>query len=385
MYISTLPNLPLEHATVFLRVDLNVPMRNKKILDDYKLIKSLETIDYILQKKANIVLATHIGRPTGFDEELSTKNLLAWFKERHYDIAFEADIYSKDLQTFNYPTQIVLVENLRFFKEEQMHALQFAQMLKGMGSFYINDAFGTLHRDDVSVALLATLYSPEKKTFGFLVEKELNMLSTLKNNPPRPFSILIGGAKVKEKTEIMQSLIAQTDQIFIAPAISFAFMQQKNLEIGTSFIEENSVIVVDEFLETLKNYPTILYEPIDYLVEENNTYSNKKRTEFTKKSKGISIGEQTIELYCNALQKSKTILINGAFGFQDKPETLEPFFKILTSISQQNVVSVVCGGDSSGIARQLGFENKLSYLSTGGGSALAYLSNKKMPGLEALL
>lgn len=384
MYKSLLKEFNVHNKAVFLRADLNIPTHDNLILNDYKLKKTQATIDYLLQQQATIILATHIGRPTSATADLSTSILIPWFNNHGYDITFCSTIEQVSDAKKNSNNRIILLENLRFFLGEKENSVAFAQTLKSLADFYINDAFGTLHRHDASVDALPRLFAKQQKTFGFLVETELNALDKLKDNPQQPFTIIQGGAKMNEKVPLLHAFLHKANTIALCPAISFAFVKAQGYSVGKSFIEEDATTEAHKIMQQAANSATALYLPEDYLVEKNGYYQEVAATNFHEDDRGISIGAKSTDAICNRVRHSTTVLMNGVFGFLDKPTTLEPFKRIVECLAQAQCYSVICGSDTTAAVINLGFENKISYLSTGGGAALLFLSGQQMPGLIAL-
>ncbi len=246
--------IPLEtwdihNKWILLRIDANVPLENNQILDDNRLQEIVHTIDYILAKKGHIILLTHIGRPSAYEASLSTKNLMPWFAKK-YAITFAPTIDAiQPLKNDNPP--IILLENLRFFPEEKALSLPFAQHLASLADFYVNDAFGTLHRNHTSITLLANQFADNRKSMGFLVEKELRMLNALIYRHTHPSLIILGGAKLETKIPLINALIDYTDTLFIGPALSFTFMKSQGVPVGKSLVEDH---LIDLFISSRLSY-----------------------------------------------------------------------------------------------------------------------------------
>ena len=239
---SHLHTAELSDLRVFLRADLNVPLYEGHIQNDFRLKALRPTLDLLLKKKARVILATHIGRPQGFDKKLSTQVLVKWFENHNYPIAWVASLEQAHLQSEHLaPQTILLLENMRFYKGEQSQNQQeraaFAEQLKKLGDYYVNDAFALLHRDDTSITLLPQLYTKKHKTIGLLVERELDTLSDLFAKPKRPFMIIIGGGKVKDKLPFIEQLLDKVDIIMILPALVFTFLKAMGQEVGLSLVD----------------------------------------------------------------------------------------------------------------------------------------------------
>lgn len=383
---SKLSEFDINKKRVFLRADLNVPLDNGKIVDDFKIKSILSTIDLILHKGGKIILATHIDRPTGYDAKLSAKNLINWFINKGYKIEFESDIdkaYEKSLINFD---TILLLENLRFNKDEQTPQKEFAKKLAKLADYYVNDAFGVLHRNDTSITLLPELFDKNHKTIGLLIEKELIALEKLKE-PQHPFLLILGGAKIKDKLKILETLLNKLNSIALCPAIVFTFLKANGRNIGKSLIDDELLDFTIKLEHEAQEKKVKLIYPTDYLIAQDNLAGNLKvidANSFTNNDVGISIGPKSVELFIKEINEAKTIFFNGLPGFIERKETLENINKIFEAISNSKAYCVIGGGDSVAAAIILGYENKISHLSTGGGAVLYFLSNKELPGLKYL-
>ncbi len=381
MIHPTFSSWNMENKRVFLRADLNVPLSNGKIDNDFRLVSILPTIDFILKKQGCIVLATHIGRPQNKEPELSTQQLIPWFKQRGYSIQFIQDITT--IATLEIvPKQIFLLENLRFFPGEQTADIFFAKQLARTAHYYINDAFGTIHEHACSTTVLPYEFPENRRSIGLLIEKELRALSALKENPPHPFLAILGGGKIKDKIPLIQSLLHHVDTVALYPALCFSFLKALHKPIGKSFVD-------DTMLDTCKN---IILEaertgveyllPFDYQVAHNSVDGPLSYTdELTSDAMGISIGPKTVAEITTKINQAKTIFFNCAMGFADRPETEQSTKDIIDAIAQSSATTIIAGGDSVDIALHTKNYQLISHLSTGGGAALAYLSDAMLPGL----
>lgn len=371
VYHSTLPSWHLEEKRVFLRADLNVPLLHGQIEDDFKLHELIPTLNLLLEKKAKIILATHLGNPDQPQPELSTRYLLPWFVHQGFSIIFCSTLEHAYQESKKDPQTILLLENLRFYPGEKKSDAAFAQELKKLAHYYVNDAFGTLHRKDCSVFALPSLFEPNHKTFGLLIQKELNDAEKLVA-PKHPFCLILGGGKAEDKIPLIKTLLTKINYLLLCPGVDRALIQKSSeLEfIRTTAIKERITI---EF-------------PEDYLVGKSLTegpFVIKKSSELIPQDFAIRIGPETQKKYAALIRKSNTTFYNGLMGTLDNPESLAGVHALFTAM-QECDFALVGGGDSTAAARKLGFEKSL-HLSTGGGSLLAYLSNQKLPALEVLL
>lgn len=387
MIKTNLKNLNLTNKRVFLRADLNVPLKNGNILDDYRLKAILPTIDLIQKHGGKVILATHIDRPTEFNPELSTKNLINWFKDKGYQINFEPDLNKAYNESFTNWDNILLLENLRFFEGEQKHSKKFALELARLADFYVNDAFGLLHREDSSITLVPEFFEKNKRTIGLLIEKELNALNKLIKNAEHPFLLILGGGKVEDKIILIKNLLNKVNEIQLLPAIVFTFLKAQGKTVGQSLVAPDLLDCVASIEKDAAKKNVKLFFPKDYIIAKD-TFKGKlsilKRENFDNFENyfGISIGPKTAELFSQSINDAKTIFFNGLPGDLSRPETLENIKILFRAMANSKAYTYICGGDSVAAARILGFEKQIRHLSTGGGSVLTYLSGKELPGLK---
>ena len=384
---SKLPSWNIKNKRIFLRADLNVPLVNKKIANDFRLRSLLPTIDYILEHGGTIILATHIGRPQKYDPNLSTTILLPWFKKHGYNIVFEKNLDNAYQKSKTVDKQIILLENMRFFPAEKKNDSAFAQQLAQLGDFYVNDAFGTLHRADTSVTLAAQEFAPEKRTIGLLIEKELKMLNNLLHNPKKPFVLILGGGKVADKIPIIQNLLDKVDTILLCPAIVFTFLKAIGRPVGNSLVDNHILETCKTILKHVEQQNVSVMFPADFQVAQGNIdgpLAIVSANAITTKDIGISIGPQTMQTWEPIIKQAGTVFFNGSIGFSSKPATLNGMKAILHSMTQSGGTTIIAGGDSVAVTHNLGFFNQIDYLSTGGGATLAYLSGQELPGLTII-
>ncbi len=387
IFASPLPQTDLFQKRVFVQADLNVPLDKGQIVSDFRLQEILPTIDLILAKQGKIILATHIDRPQKYDPTLSTSNLVPWFEKKGYTITFESDLAKAHQKSFHDPKSILLLDNLRFYPGEKEKSESFAQQLAQLADFYVNDAFGTLARTDCSVLALPSLFSPEKRCYGLLIEKELRNAQKLLH-PVRPYTVLIGGNKLSDKIPLIYSLIPKIDTLILLPAVVFSFLKAAGKNIGASLVDPVLFEECKKILALAAHHKVTVFFPLDYRVCTNDKKSElivKDEHNFGKDDSGITIGPKTEQLLQKIILESKTIFYNGLMGFLDSPETLIGIKTIFTVMSQANGYSVIGGGDATAAAYGLGFKDKIGYLSTGGGALIAYLADQKMPALEILI
>lgn len=386
MIRSTLSSLPLAHRNVFLRVDANVPMIDGKIQSDFRLQALQPTIDFLLDNGAFVLLATHMGRPKQPSPEYSTQQLIPWFIQHNYPVVFAPTIADAQ-RLLNERNHMVLLENLRFFSGEQPASEQFAQELAQLAEYYVDDAFGTLHRADASIALLPRLFPAHKRTIGFLVEKEIRELSTLLHKPRAGYTLIVGGGKVATKTPLLLHYLKKVETIVLCPAIVFTFLKAMGQSVGNSLVDNEMLDTCMHIIQQARATGTVIIYPMDYQIAQHTLQGQLSYTsngEIPDSALGISIGPRSIEVVLEIIKKSTTIFYNGLMGIANRPESTLGTQKIIEAMATSTACTVVAGGDSVAIAEQLGLLHQISYLSTGGGSTIQFLSEEPLPGLIAL-
>lgn len=386
-YTSTLPSIPLQDMRVIVRADLNVPITDGIIVDDYRLEALRPTIDLILKKRGLITLITHIGRPKNQEPELSTKILVPWFAKHGYTVSWAANIAQAQSLIAKHQNSFVILENLRFYPEEKSKDLLFAQQLKTLGDFYVNDAFATLHRDDTSITMLPSLFSHDRKTIGLLVEKELNALDPLLTNPQKPYTVVLGGGKVHDKLPVIEHLLAHVSTILLCPALSNTVLKAMGQTTGISLVDQTALSLCNAIIQKAQELSIPLLYPLDYLIALdtiNGPLSYVDAEKFPARGLALSIGPRTVEHYASIIKNSRTIFFNAAMGFRAIPKSQQSGYDLLRAIASSSAYSVVGGGDSVAMVHEIGLEHSISFLSTGGGATLTYLSGKELPGLKAI-
>lgn len=384
---STIYDWKLKNKVVLLRIDANVPLDQGAILNDQRLVGSLATINLLLDKGSQIVLLSHLGRPHDHESELSTRQLIPWFYDTGYDIVF-ADSIEKAKKQLSLGHKIVLLENLRFFKEEQEPNLTFAKELASLGEYYVDDAFGTLHRNDSSITLLPTQFDTNHKSIGLLVEHELSMLDAFLKNIIQPFVLIIGGGKVADKIPLIESLLPKLSALMIGPGLVFTFLKTEGKSIGKSLVDNNSIALCQRIISRAEQLQVPIYYPLDYIVAEKCYEGELNLTDSDEISPcdvGISIGPKTAAQWSGQIGHAKTILLNGLMGSMNNPESLIYVNEVFKAISHNSkATSIIAGGDSVAAAYYFNVAQDISYLSTGGGVTLEYMSGHELPGLTAL-
>ena len=379
--------------TVLIRVDYNVPVENELVVDDYRILKSIPTIEYCLDQGAKVVLMSHMGRPKGkIDDKLSlipAGEKLAELLEM--PIKFSEDCISEDSIDVSRNLkdgEIHLLENLRFYNEETENSSDFSSQLAKHGSIYINDAFGTAHRNHASNSSITKHFAT--KGMGLLIEQEMKFLSDKLSNPSKPLTLIIGGSKIDTKIGVIENFLGLADNIIIGGAMANTFLLAMNHSVGISLAEKEKMNVAKNLLKKASKRGTKIILPIDFSGELESFGSGDICVADAKDIPNNmiceDIGEKSIKLFSDIISLSKTILWNGTVGVAENPNFAVGTNRIVDAIIENQLTSIVGGGDTVAAIRNYNEEyiNDFSHVSTGGGSCLEMLSGKKLPALEML-
>ncbi len=380
---SKLLDLPLENARVLLRADLNVPLDQTAILSDFRLHALQPTLDLLIKKKACIFLVTHIGRPHNHDSLLSTKRLLPWFKQQNYAVTHVQSI--DEAAKFFAPCHIVLLENIRFWSEEKTGGTTLAHKLHAVTDFFVQDAFGALHRTDTTITFLPTLYPESNRTIGLLIERELQALNTILLKPTSPVLAIIGGAKIATKLPLINHLLTQADTIALLPPLSLAFAHACNLSVGSSFIDTTHTTTVTSTLNNARKNNKQILLPLDYIASKNGwqgPYTTVKASELELDHMCITIGPQTQSLIQQHIARANTIIFNGPSGDLIYPKTCVAIQELFKTFCQSSAYKLVAGADSIAVLEYFKLQHCVTYCSSGGGASIAYLSGQALAGLK---
>ena len=387
---KTVKDIDLKDKKVLVRCDFNVPMdENKNITDNRRIVAALPTIKYLLEQNCKIVLCSHLGRPKGeFKPEFSLAPVAKELsKQLNMEVVMAKDVIGEDackkVEKLN-NGEILLLENLRFHREETDNDPEFAKKLASFGEIFVNDAFGTAHRAHASTEGV-THYMPAVS--GFLIEKELEFLGNALNDPKRPFVAILGGAKVSDKIGVIDSLLEKVDTLIIGGAMANTFLKAQGNSVGDSLCEEDKCELALELLEKAKTNGVKMLLPVDVKIgkDESTESQTVKVNEIPDGWKALDIGEESVLLFEKELESAKTVVWNGPLGLFEEEE----FAKGTNAIAQKlgtlnDAVTVIGGGDSAAAVEKAGLANKMSHVSTGGGASLEFLEGKKLPGIEAL-
>jgi len=386
--IKSVESLDVKGKRVFLRVDFNVPIKNGSVKDDTRIVEALPTINYLKNKGAKVIMASHLGRPKGeFNLDFSLKPVAEYFSGKFFPIKFVEDcIGEKVLATTDSMKEgdVLLLENLRFYKGEEKNLPDFAEALKQFTEVYVNDAFGTCHRSHASVYGLPNLI--KEKGAGYLVKKEVEYFEKLLKAPENPFIAILGGAKVSDKIGVIKSLINIVDEIIIGGAMAYTFLKFLGKNIGKSLVENEYLGVVDEILKLSEEKGVKIFLPVDHVCSDvfdgNPVYVEGEN--IPDDLMGLDIGDKTVELFSKEISKASTILWNGPMGVFENENYNKGTFAIAEALAASSAVTVVGGGDSVSAVKKAGVADKISHISTGGGASLEYLEFGSLPGIEVL-
>ena len=387
---KTIKDMDIKGKRVLIRVDFNVPLDEKRhITDDTRIKSALPTIEYALKAPSKVILASHLGRPKG---EARPEFSLAPCAERlskllNKNVKMLGDSVGPQVENTvknMRDGEIVLLENLRFHKEEEKNDPEFAKALASLGEVFINDAFGTCHRAHASTEGI-TKFLPS--AMGFLVEKEVNYFDKVLHNPQKPFALILGGAKVSDKIAVIENMLPKIDYLLIGGAMAYTFLKSRLKGIGSSRLEEDKIEVASDLFAKARDSNVSVFLPEDHVIARTITANARVRVvreHIPDGWIGLDIGPRTIRKYINALSDAKTILWNGPLGYFE----LKPFRKgtaqVAKFIARLDATTVIGGGDTAAAINALNLTKYMSHISTGGGASLEYLEGKTLPGIAAL-
>ena len=389
---KTVKDVDVRSKRVLVRVDYNVPLdANGNVSDDKRITASLPTINYLLEQGARIILCSHLGRPKGeVKKEFSLAPVAKRLKELlpNVNIYFASDCIGEEAQQKAAALkdgEILLLENLRFHKEEEKNDPEFAKKLASLAEIYVSDAFGTVHRAHASTAGVAA-YLPA--VAGFLIGKELSIMGGALDNPERPFVAILGGAKVADKIGVITNLLNKCDTLLIGGGMAYTFFKAMGYEIGDSLLDAESIDLAKQLMETAKEKGVKLLLPVDTVVAKAFAADAEHMTVAANAIpagwQGLDIGEKTRELFAAEIKNAKTVIWNGPMGVFEFPEFAKGTEAVAKACAECGGTTIIGGGDSASAVKKLGYADKMTHISTGGGASLEFLEGKVLPGVAAL-
>ena len=388
---KSIKDIQVQGKRVFCRVDFNVPMQDGKVTDDTRIKAALPTISYLVEQGAKVILASHLGRPKGqVVEELRLTPVAKRL----------SDLIGKDVRKVDEAKgeavlaevnkladgDILLLENVRFYPGEEKNDPELAKAFAELADIYVNDAFGAAHRAHASTEGIAN-YLPAVS--GFLMQKELDVLGKALSNPERPFTAIIGGAKVRDKIDVIENLLEKVDNLIIGGGLAYTFIKAQGYEIGTSLLEEDKIELAKSFIAAAETKGVKLYMPIDAVITAE--FDANADTEIVDIDKipadkmSLDIGPKTAEIYANVIKNSKLVIWNGPMGVFEFDKFANGTKAVAQALADStDTYSVIGGGDSAAAAEKFGLADKMSHVSTGGGASLEFMEGKQLPGVVAL-
>ena len=389
---KTIRDIDLKGKRVFVRCDFNVPMdENKNITDNRRIVSAIPTIKYLIDQGCKIVLSSHLGRPKGeFKKEFSLAPVAVELsKQLGQEVLMAKDVIGEDAKRLSenlQPGQVMLLENVRFHKEETDNYPEFAKKLASYGEIFVNDAFGTAHRAHASTEGVAH-YIPAVS--GFLIEKELKFLGEALENPERPFVSILGGSKVSDKIAVIDSLLEKVNVLLIGGGMAYTFFKALGYSVGNSICEDDKIDLAKELMEKAKAKNVKMLLPVDNKLGKEFSANTETmivdRDSIPDGWEGLDIGPKTIELYSEELRKAKTIIWNGTVGVAEFDLFATGTNELAKVLAESDATTIIGGGDTAAAVQKAGLADKMTHVSTGGGASLEFLEGKKLPGIECLM
>ena len=387
---KSIEDIDVSGKKVLARCDFNVPLKDGVITNDKRIVAALPTIKYLLDHNAKLILCSHLGRPKGeFKPEFTLAPVAARLSELlGKDVIMAKDVIGEDAKAKAAALkegEVLLLENVRYHKEETKNDPEFAKELASLAEIYVNDAFGAAHRAHASTEGVSH-YLPA--VCGYLMQKEIAFIGGTLEDPKRPFVAILGGAKVSDKIGVITNLLDKVDTLIVGGGMAYTFMKAKGYNIGTSICEDEKVDLAKEIMAKAEAKGVKFYIPVDNRIAdkfaEDAAYKDIDSDSIPDGWMGMDIGPKSIELFCNAVKDAKTVIWNGPMGVFEFPNFANGTLAVAKAVADSDAISVIGGGDSVAAVTKLGFADKMSHISTGGGASLEYMEGKVLPGIDCL-
>ena len=375
---------------VLVRCDFNVPLKEGVITNDKRIVAALPTIKYLKENGAKVILCSHLGRPKGeWLPEFSLAPVAKRLSELlECEVRMSKDVIgedAKDISATIKEGEVALLENVRYYKEEPKNAPEFAKELASLAEIFVNDAFGTAHRAHASTTGVAD-YIPA--VCGFLIQKEIDVMGKALDNPVRPFVAVLGGAKVSDKIGVITNLLEKVDTLIVGGAMAYTFLKAEGHNVGISLCEEDKLELASELLAKAKEKGVSLLLPVDHIAadkfDENAEPVAVEGKDIPDGLMGMDVGPKSVELFKEAVKNAKTVIWNGPMGVFEFKNFAGGTFAVAEAIAETDCISIIGGGDSVAAVTKLGFADKMTHISTGGGASLEFLEGLELPGIAAL-
>lgn len=388
---KTVRDIDFKNKRALVRVDFNVPMKDGKITDDFRIKSALKTIDYLMDKGAKVVLMSHLGRPKGtYKPEFSLKPVAEKLQELtgkkvvFFDI--ESPVNDDTVKASkDFDGSILLLQNTRYDAGEEKNDPELAKELAAHGDIYVNDAFGTAHRAHASNVGVSEILPA---VAGFLVENEIKYIKENLDNPKHPFVAILGGAKVSDKIGVIENLMNKVDKIIIGGAMANTFLKAQGYDMGKSLVEDEKIDLAKDLLKESKDKNVEILLPVDLVMTDSLDDSNLIKTVKLGDDKAnlmaVDIGEESIKNFSKAIKDAKLVIWNGPMGVFENKDFAKGTFEIAKAVAESDAVSIIGGGDSSLAVKLSGYEDKVTHVSTGGGASLEMMEGKELPGIKCL-
>ena len=387
---KSVEDIAVRGKKVLVRCDFNVPMKDGVITDDKRIVAAIPTIQYLINNGAKVILCSHMGRPKG---EFNMKYSLAPVAKRlseilKQDVVLSSDVIGDDAKAKAAALKdgdVMLLENVRFHKEEEANDPDFAKALASLAEIYVNDAFGTAHRAHASTAGVAK-YLPA--VCGYLIQKEISIMGGALSDPKRPFAAILGGAKVSDKIGVINNLLDKVDTLIIGGGMAYTFLHAMGYPIGNSICENDKLDLARDLLQKAKEKKVNFLLPLDSVIgrayEEDTEYMNLPGNAIPDGWMGLDIGEKTQELYAKSIKGAGTVIWNGPMGVSEWEHFANGTKSVAKAVAESGAISIIGGGDSAAAVEKLGYADRMTHISTGGGASLEFLEGLELPGIACL-